>query len=317
MLKNNMTFLEIICLVICVLVTVIAVLTVLIYRNRMKRTMQKMDAMLEEAINGTFTEHTFDETMLSSLEARLNRYLTVSEVSSKNLSTEKDKIKELIADISHQTKTPIANMTLYTQLLLEKDFEKEPFNEEDRKCLDALGAQTDKLSFLITSLVKLSRLETGILTLNPETTQVQKLFDAVKIQSIKKAEEKGVTLTFEKTSASAFFDLKWTTEAIFNLVDNAIKYTPCGGKVHVRAVVHEIFCCIEVSDNGIGIEDEEQAKIFTRFYRSQSVNQREGIGIGLYLTRQILAGEGGYIKVSSVIGKGTVFSACVPNTSNG
>ena len=113
------------------------------------------------------------------------------------------------------------------------------------------------------------------------------------------------------TDISAAFDMKWTAEALANIVDNATKYTE-HGTITISAVSYEMFARIDISDTGTGIPESEQAKIFARFYRSNSVQKQEGVGIGLYLARQIISGEGGYIKVASVPGKGSTFSIFLP-----
>ena len=92
------------------------------------------------------------------------------------------------------------------------------------------------------------------------------------------------------------------------MIDNAIKYTESGGSIHIEVKEYEMFQAVEINDTGIGIAEEEQASIFKRFYRSESVNQYEGVGIGLFLARKIISLEGGYIKVSSEVGKGSKFS---------
>ena len=115
----------------------------------------------------------------------------------------------------------------------------------------------------------------------------------------------------QDTDAFAVFDFKWTEEALANIVDNAIKYTE-HGTITISAVSYEMFARIDISDTGSGIPETEQAKIFARFYRSNSVQKQEGVGIGLYLARQIISGEGGYIKVASVPGKGSTFSIFLP-----
>ena len=130
-------------------------------------------------------------------------------------------------------------------------------------------------------------------------------------QYLPKAEEKGIKLTLEQTSAAAVYDEKWCNEAIGNIVDNAIKYTD-SGVVSISVKEYEMFCAVEVSDSGIGIPEEEQGSIFARFYRSPAVSQKDGLGIGLYLARKIISGCGGYIKVSSAVGKGTTFSVYLP-----
>lgn len=263
--------------------------------------------MLDKAIDGSFVEDVFDESALSALEAKLARYLSICAVSSKNLLTEKDKIKGLISDISHQTKTPIANILLYSQLLSEYELP-----EDCTVCVKALSAQAEKLNFLISALVKMSRLETGIITVLPKQETVQRLLDEVREQIIPKADAKGISVIMEDTGINACFDLKWTAEGLYNIVDNAVKYTDSGGSITVKAIPYEMFCRIDITDNGIGIAEDELSKIFTRFYRSGTVSEQEGVGIGLFLAREILATEGGYIKVSSMPGSGSVFSVFLP-----
>ena len=279
-------------------------------RHRQRRLLLRLQQMLDEAIAGTFTEHSFDETMLSALESRMADYLSASATTAMQLQKEKDTIKELISDISHQTKTPIANILLYGQLLQEQ-----PLPAESRQCVAALQGQADKLNFLIASLVKLSRLETGILTVQPSLQSLQPLLQEIIQQYTAKAEAKGTCLIVQDTDEQAVFDLKWTTEALGNVVDNAVKYTHPGGTVRITVTMYELFCRIDVADTGIGIAEEEQARIFSRFYRSPQVAQQDGVGIGLHLARQILSDQGGYIKVSSAPGKGSVFSLFLQRVS--
>lgn len=285
---------------------VAAVVVIGVDRWWMKRVMNSLEGMLERAINGTFTVETLEETMVSKVEYKLWRYLTVSEISAGNVAREKDRIKELVSDISHQTKTPVANMLLYCELLREKELEGEAGEQ-----VEALYAQAEKLEFLIGGLVKLSRLETGILTLHPVLKGVMPMLEGIEEEFLPKAAEKGLEMILEPTDAKAVFDEKWTAEAVANIVDNAIKYTE-RGTVHIRVIAYEMFVCIEVADTGSGIPEEEQAKVFARFYRSASSAEKEGVGIGLYLARQIIAGENGYIKVTSKKGEGSSFFVYLP-----
>ena len=294
-------------LAIAVTAILLCLLIVFLERRKTKRTLKLLNHMLDCALDGSFTEDTFDESLLSAVESRLNQYLISSAVSARNLSTEKEKIKELLSDISHQTKTPIANILLYTQLLGEQNLP-----ETSRACVLSLEAQAEKLSFLIASLVKLSRLETGVLTLNPVSQKITQMLEEAVEQYAPKAAQKGIQLTLDSSDAGAVFDYKWTTEALCNLLDNAVKYTPAGGGIRVSAREYDLFCRIDVADTGMGIAEAELAKVFLRFYRSSTVGEQEGVGIGLYLTRQILAGQGGYIKVTSTPGKGSVFSMFLP-----
>lgn len=280
------------------------VLAVITYYKR-KKAVLRMRQMLDAAIDGTFTESKFDESLYSAVENKLSEYLNASEISAKRTAMEKDRIKALIADISHQTKTPISNILIYTELLKEQELP-----DEARQSVALLESQAQKLNFLIASLVKLSRLETGIIVLHPREDYVTGLLEEAYKQFHYKAEEKGLYLRMETQDIQeikAVFDEKWTKEALGNVIDNAVKYTRTGG-VTVTVKPYEMFVGIEVADTGMGISEEEQARIFGRFYRTVEVSNEEGVGIGLYLTRQILQLEGGYIKVVSEPGKGAKFT---------
>lgn len=280
---------------------------VLWYRRRTQRTLERLNRMLDIAMQGEFTENSFDETMLSALESKLAHYLAASTVSARNVAAEKDKLKTLIGDISHQTKTPIANILLYTQLLSEQ-----PLRPESRPCVDALEGQTKKLQNLLDALVKTSRLESGVIVLHPACGTLQAVIDAAFAQIAPKAAEKKIRITLEPTEADAVFDPKWTEEAVYNLLDNAVKYTPAGGAVRVTAAAYQMFSAIHVRDTGPGISEEEQPRVFQRFYRGAEYAEEEGVGIGLYLVRQIAEGQGGYVKVRSQVGSGSTFSLFLP-----
>lgn len=284
-----------------------AVVLVLWYRHRTRETMVTLDHMLDKAMDGSFTEDCFDESMLSAVEAKLAHYLAASTVSARNLQTEKDAIKSLVVDISHQTKLPIANVLLYTQLLAEQELP-----EESRACVRALESQAEKLQMLIEALVKTSRLETGIIALTPQEGFLEPVAASAAAQIAPKAATKGISITLEPGDASAHFDPKWTEEAIFNLLDNGVKYTPAGGRVTVSITSYPLFAAVTVSDTGPGIPEEEQAKVFQRFYRGQRNLDQEGVGIGLYLVRQIAEGQGGYVKVGAPNTGGAAFSLFLP-----
>ena len=276
-------------------------------RWQSRKLLDSLEDMLRAATEGEFTESAFDETRMSRLETELAHYLSASAMSARNVEREKEKIKTLIADISHQTKTPIANLLLYSELLAEEEL-----TQTAREKLAALHGQTEKLQFLIEALVKLSRLENGIIRLRPEDHAVSYLFERVREQYEAKAQQKGLSLTVQETELHAVFDPGWTAEALANLVDNAVKYTK-NGEIALSAVAYEMFVRIDVRDTGMGIAEEEQGKIFSRFYRSQSAGEsNDGVGIGLYLTREIVSGEGGYLRVQSAVGEGSLFSMYLP-----
>ena len=272
-----------------------------------RRTLRRLNAMLDRAIAGGFSEERFDETELSALEGRLARFLRGSAASRRTVETEQAAVKTLIADISHQTRTPIANLLLYASLLSESELDP-----RQREQVNALSAQAEKLSFLIKALVKASRLEAGIVAPAPAVNPVGPLLENAVEQEGPAALAKQITLTAEPFDGSAAFDPRWTGEALGNVVNNAVKYTPPGGRVSVSAQLLDSFCRIDVADTGPGVPESEQAAVFNRFYRGGATRVSEGLGLGLYLAREILARQGGYIRLSSRPGEGCVFSLYLP-----
>lgn len=293
-------------LIIGIFLILAACIIVVTERLRSGRVLDSIEKMLHMAMNGEFSVETFDEGRLSKLESELAAFLSSSSISAKNIENERDKIKSLISDISHQTKTPIANLILYSELL-----ENSELSGVDRTNAEAIHAQAEKLRFLIDSLVKLSRLENGILALELQETPLMPLLEDIVRQFKEKAEKKGLKLELNKTDAKAVIDAKWTHEALANIVDNAIKYTD-NGSIKISVTPYEMFVRVDIKDTGIGISEEEHPKIFKRFYRGTEVKQKEGVGIGLHLAREIISGEGGYIKLSSTPGEGSTFSVFLP-----
>lgn len=274
---------------------------------RTNKILNCIDKMIDNAIEGKSITNTFDESKLSALEMKFETYLNANGTSKKQLQKEKANINAYISDISHQTKTPMANIMLYTQLLGESDLSK-----DNQKLVSAINSQTEKLNFLIASLVKSSRLETGIISINLQKNKISTLLSSVVAQILPQAKAKNIDIHLQNSDIEAMFDSKWTAEAVYNLLDNAVKYTPDGGVIKVSAISYQMFCRINVEDTGIGIAEEEIAKVFTRFYRSGDVAKIEGVGIGLYLSREIVSKQGGYIKVKSQVGKGSTFSVFLP-----
>lgn len=288
----------------------VSVCIVIINNYNIRKIMNKLDNMIELATTGKFTETTYDESVLSAIESKMNNYLSSSFISSKKIELEKDKVKSLISDISHQTKTPISNILLYSEILSESN----ELTESSKKSVLQICNQAEKLNFLISSLINASRLETNIINIIKAKNSVNDLIDKVVNQLRTKAEIKKIHIKIDENidNKKASFDMKWTIEALHNIVENAIKYTPQNGNIQITIVPYEFFYRIDISDNGIGIEEYEINDIFKRFYRSKRVSQYEGVGIGLFLTREIIHAQGGYIKVSSTVGKGTVFSVFLP-----
>ena len=252
-----------------------------------------------------------EENLFYKIQHRLSRLYEVLRESKSSIAKERADLQELISDISHQVKTPIANLKMIDATLLEQTVSP----EKQREFLLAMGGQLDKLDFLMQSMIKTSRLETGVISLAPK---VQPLYDTLAAALggiLLNAEKKQIEVTVDcPETVSAAHDRKWTTEALFNILDNAVKYTPAGGKIHVAVACWEMYVKIDISDTGIGIPEQHQGTIFKRFYREDSVHDAPGIGIGLYLTREIITRQAGFIRVSSKVGAGSTFSVCLPHS---
>ncbi len=296
--------------ILLLIILLLACMLFLMHRRHIKM-LDRLDLMLDAAIENRFSESEFTESRLSKTETKMYRYLSAGKTSLAQINSERNTIKSLISDISHQTKTPIANILLYSELL----YDSAELNENTKKLAEHIKKQTEKLNFLIGSLIKVSRLENGIVSVIPKENSIKKLLSNLDFEN--KARLKGIDLKIENNiNMTAVFDFKWTLEAVSNIVDNAIKYTPSGGKVSVTAEPYEMFVKIDVADNGIGICEDDYPKIFARFYRSPNVSDEQGVGIGLYLAREIISKQGGYIKVTSAENKGSVFSVFIPKNAN-
>ena len=249
------------------------------------------------------------ETQFARISHRLSRLYQIMQENRRRVDEERRELQTLVSDISHQVKTPVSNLKMATDTLLER-----PMAEAERTdFIRGIRSQTDKLDFLFQALVKTSRLETGVIQLDKETGR---LFDTVAQAMsgiVYAAEKKEISVTVDcPEDLTVSHDSKWTSEALFNLLDNAVKYTPAGGKIAVSVVLWEMYVEIKVTDTGKGISESNQAAIFQRFYREEEVHEQQGVGIGLYLAREIVTRQGGYIKVVSEPGKGSEFSIMLP-----
>lgn len=218
---------------------------------------------------------------------------------------DKETLQSLVSDISHQVKTPVANLKLYTGIL-----QKPELPEEKRVLFVAtMDEQINKLDFLMQSLIKMSRLETGTFVLTPTEARLGDTIAQAMSTVWAKAEKKQIELTVDcAPEIMVQHDPKWTAEAIGNILDNAVKYTPAGGRVAITVRPWQFYTRIDIADTGIGIPEEHYNDVFQRFYRAQEVAAEEGVGLGLYLANGIITRQKGYISVKSKVGEGTTFS---------
>lgn len=249
------------------------------------------------------------ETSLARISHRLERLYNIMQVNRYKVEEEKTELQSLVSDISHQTKTPIANLKMVNDTLLNRTMPK----EKQMEFLQATGSQLEKLEFLIQAMVKTSRLETGVITLEKKQTLFIDTLTIAINGVLAPMEKKQIALSVDcPENLSVFHDSRWTAEALYNLLDNAVKYTPTDGNVGVKVLEWEMYVKIDVIDTGKGIPESEHGAIFKRFYREETVHEIDGIGIGLYLAREIITMQGGYIKVTSSVSNGSKFSVFLP-----
>lgn len=299
-------------LVLPLLFSVAFLLLLLYLRNEIILFGNTICLKLDEMLSGTVQTKTQldEESYFSIIDHRLNRLYDIMQEHRRGISLEKDELQQLISDISHQVKTPVANLKMATDALLEKEL---PY-ERQIEFLEIMDGQIDKLSFLIQALIKTSRLETGVFDLKKEKSPICETIASALSDIYLQSKKKKIEITVDcSDDINVYHDKKWTGEAFYNLLDNAVKYTAEHGCVFITVQKFELYTKIDIKDNGRGINESHITDIFKRFYREPDVYNTVGFGIGLYLVRKIITLQGGYLLVSSELGKGTTFSIFLLN----
>lgn len=247
----------------------------------------------------------YEDSLTAKVQGKLMQYFDIMSEGKRQNQQDKQVIQSLVSDISHQVKTPIANIKMFTNILQQHQLPP----EKQAEFLRTMEGQIDKLDFLMQSLIKMSRLETGTFVLHPQEGRLADTIALAMSALWAKAEAKEISLSADcDSSICVQHDPKWTAEALGNILDNAIKYTPPGGSVTVSVRPWQFYTRVDIADTGIGIAEEHYNDIFQRFYRDPQVASQEGVGLGLYLANGIITRQKGYISVKSKVGKGTTFS---------
>lgn len=259
-----------------------------------------LDGILEGKKGIDFCEN--QETLMGKLQVKMRQLYEILEKKSEENLRQREQLESMISDISHQVKTPIASIRMYHNLLERKELGQ----EKRAEFLLGVEHQVDKLEFFMSSMIRMSRLETGIVKVQPEVNSVYELIAQAVCDVALKAEDKSIDIEVVcDEGLRACFDMRWTVEAVFNILDNGVKYTNAGGKLKILAEKTDFFVRIKISDNGRGIPEERIPMIFKRFYREPESANVEGVGIGLYLAREIVMKQKGFLEVHSQVGEGT------------
>lgn len=293
------------------LIFMIAILYIIFYyRRRIDGFSDDLSRILDDMIAENIPDFQItDDTIDDKMNVRLKRLYEILNGKSEQSRRDKEKMQSLISDISHQVKNPAANLKMYMQILAQRDMDE----EKRREFLELSLVQTEKLEFLMQALIKMSRLETGIISFKKEKISAAELAGESLLPIISAAENKKIEVQVNcPDGIFALCDKKWTAEALFNILDNAVKYTPENGRITVSAGMNDFYMQIKIKDSGAGIPESEQSKIFGRFYRSETVKDTEGLGIGLFLSRNIISGQGGFLLVKSEPPYGAEFIVNIP-----
>lgn len=279
-----------------------------VFRKKREEEFCQLEEILEGFYNGNYDylSEEYEENRETSLYNRIESLGQKLKWNEESMQREKEETKALVTDLSHQLKTPVASIKMCYQLLEEEKLQP----EEQKEFMERLGEQIAHLDGLLAALVNISRMETGMITIQREDANIFETVVQAVNQVYWKAEEKGIAITIDSTAPEMEklilpHDIKWTKEAIVNVLDNAIKYSPKDSQIQITMEKQIHFFQIEIRDEGIGIKKEEINRIFQRFYRGKQevIKQAEGSGVGLYLTRKILEEQGGNITVVFPYGK--------------
>lgn len=284
---------------------------ILLFGKRLSLFASNLCQILDDMISGYEIPQKLrdTETLLDRISHRLDRLYGILQENRHKVDTERQELQAIVSDISHQVKTPVSNLKMVTDTLLTR-----PVTDQERMdFLQGIRSQTEKLDFLFQALVKTSRLEAGIICLEKKDNNLFHTLAQAMSGIVYVAEKKDITVTVEcPEKLMLSHDSKWTSEAFFNILDNAVKYTNAGGSICVSVEQWEMHIKVDISDTGKGISESNQAAIFRRFYREEEVHEVPGVGIGLFLAREIITRQGGYIKVTSKASKGSTFSVFLP-----
>lgn len=299
-------------LILCILLAVCLaafILTVAYFLFQWKHLDTILENYLKKDLRDTDNQDIY-ETRESKVLSQLYQILDTADFKQKRAIGEKNQVMELISDLSHQLKTPLANIVMDMELLQDDSLER----KTQKEFLEHAKSQADKMQWLMKNLLKASRLENGIINFDAGNTGIKETIANAVSAVYAQAAEKQIQISVEEfADIPLYHNVKWTAEALTNILENAIKYSPEKSCIQISISVMDMYSCIIISDEGIGISENEYNHIFQRFYRGKNTENQDGNGLGLYLAQLILQCEKGYITVSSKIGHGSRFSVFLLN----
>lgn len=268
--------------------------------------LEKLSGYLRRICNGEYSLDIRDneEGELSILKNEIYKVTLMLSKQGELLKKEKMQLADAISDISHQLKTPLTSMRVMSDLLSDNDLEAKKRIEFTNN----IEMQLDRMQWLLTSLLKLSKIDAGTVSFKKDRVAVSELIRKSTEPLLIPIEIKNQTLVIEGGSNVSFIgDLNWTTEALINIIKNCIEHTGEDGRISIFFDENPLFTEIKISDNGSGIEKEDLPYIFKRFYKGKNAGE-DSVGIGLAMAKSIVTSQNGDINVSSRKNEGTCFT---------
>ena len=299
------------CLPVSPLCALAALATALIYTllhavfvHRRYRALEALSASIDRILHGQdalLADQ--NEGELAILHSEIRKMTLRLKESSDRLAADKQVLARAMADVSHQLRTPLTSMNLTVSLLAREGGDEAVRLRLTRELKQALG----RIDWLVETLLKLSRLDAGVVQFEPETLGVPALIERAARELRIPMELRGQQLLFEPSDAVLTVDPAWTAEALGNILKNCMEHTPEGGTVRVRARQTLIFTELTVTDTGPGIAPDDLPHLFERFYRGKGAGEHS-VGIGLSLARQIITAQDGTVQATNVPSGGAQFT---------
>lgn len=290
---------------ITIFLSVLTVFSILIVINyyfirKLYKKIKEIDYDVDKILQGNYEINILDynEGSLSSLKNNIYKMTVKLRESNELILKEKNNLEELLEDISHQIKTPLTSMYMINDIL-----QKETNSKVRQEFLDKNEKQINRIEWLVTSLLKMSRLDNGSVKLKKEMTNVDTMLTKAITPILPLIESKNIKVKHEKQNLKIKIDPDWTSEALLNIIKNACEHTK--DSVTITTSSNPLYTAIEVKDNGEGIDKKDLSHLFERFYRGN--HNKESIGIGLSMSKKIIELQNGTIEVKSHVGKGSTF----------
>lgn len=292
-----------------------------------EKTADMMGELMQDSERELVAE--LDEGSIGILNSNFEKLVNMFREGKRKEAEEKEFLKDVMSDISHQLKTPLASLNIFIDLLLNDKLESD---EERKKVLREAENQMSRMQWMVLSMLKLARIEARVIDFNISKSSVSNVLDEVRgaLSYLLDAKKQKLSIEFlddgstaenkesaveDSTDVSVLVDPEWLTEALINIVKNASDYSDEGSSIEIRVEANSVFARIYIRDHGIGIPESELPNIFKRFYRVSSEVNPNSVGIGLALSKSIVEGMDGQIRVNSTVGEGTEFQVQLPVTA--